>query len=49
MNVPARSEYFAKLALEAARKWKFPAGEAGTRVVRFEFTNDEVRAKALGS
>ncbi|MDQ6698561.1 MAG: hypothetical protein M3Z36_00060 [Acidobacteriota bacterium] len=46
-NVP-RSPYFAKLALQAARKWEFPAGEAGTRLVRFEFTNDEVRSKVLG-
>ena len=48
LNTPARSAFFAKLALEAARKWQFPPGEEGSRLVRFEFTNDEVRSKLIG-
>ncbi len=48
LNTPARSPFFAKLALAAARKWEFAPGGASTRLVRFEFTNDEVRAKVLG-
>jgi protein TonB len=43
LNSPARSKYFDRVALDAARRWKFkPAQTAGadvesTRLVRFEF------------
>ena len=47
-NTAPRSAFFAKITLKAAREWEFRPGEEGTRLVRFEFTNAEVRAKVLG-
>jgi len=43
------SKYFARLATEAAKKWRFsPADDPGTRVwlLRFEFTRDGATAHA---
>jgi len=41
LEKPGPSKYFARLATEAARKWKFvPAGNHGSRkwLLQFEFT-----------
>ena len=38
------SNYFAKAALEAARKWKFKAGAPSTWVLQFRFTRDGTEA-----
>jgi TonB family protein len=38
------SRYFGKLAVAAARKWTFPAGSSGPRLVRFEITRTETKA-----
>ena len=38
------SRYFGKLAVAAARKWTFPAGSSGPRLLRFEITRDETKA-----
>ncbi len=45
------SRYFADLALQAARQWKFAAGGnvAGNWVLRFDFTTDGVKASAKPS
>jgi TonB family protein len=43
------SRYFEKLAVEAARQWKFPSADAGTsRVVevRFDFGRDGTTGRA---
>jgi TonB family protein len=42
------SQYFASLALKAARQWKFPAGEnaAGDWTIRFDFTSAGTTASA---
>jgi len=42
------SKYFARLAEQAARKWKFAPSQNDRReyVLRFEFTNEDVRAAA---
>jgi len=50
---PGPSKYFANLALEAARKWKFaPAGtgradSTRNRIMRFEFRQSGTRAQLL--
>jgi len=47
---PGPSKYFARLAGEAASKWKFvPADRQGTRqwLVRFEFSRDGTKAHAV--
>ena len=45
------SRYFANLALEAARQWKFAAGgsAAGNWILRFDFTSEGVKASAKPS
>jgi TonB family protein len=40
------SAYFANVALEVARQWKFAPGRAGTWTVHFEFSPDGVKASA---
>jgi TonB family protein len=47
---PGPSKYFARLAGEAASKWKFvPADREATRqwLVRFEFSRDGTKAQAV--
>lgn len=39
------SQYFARLAMDAARKWQFAAGAAGERVVEFDFRRTGVEAR----
>jgi serine/threonine protein kinase len=49
LEVPGPSKYFAHLATEAARKWKFaPAGNQPSRkwLLRFEFTRDGTTVRA---
>lgn len=40
------SRYFANMALDAARQWRFAAGAAGERVVEFDFQPTGVEAAA---
>ena len=42
------SKYFSRLAEQAAQKWKFAPSQNDRReyVLRFEFTNEDVRAAA---
>ena len=47
---PGPSRYFARLAIEAARKWKFDsAADGGPRawLLRFEFSRNGVSARAM--
>ena len=51
LNSPGPSRYFANLASEAAKKWKFtpaPASNASSRrwLVRFEFSREGTKAHA---
>jgi len=52
LDSPSGGKYFSRLALDAARRWKFkPASDAGhdvasTRLVRFEFRRDGCEASA---
>ena len=48
LDSPGPSQYFANLALKAARQWKFPAGEnaAGDWTIRFDFTSAGTTASA---
>lgn len=49
MESAGSSRYFARVAEEAAREWKFaPVGERGTRVwlLRFEFSRDGINSRA---
>ncbi|MDQ2900148.1 MAG: energy transducer TonB [Acidobacteriota bacterium] len=41
---PPRSAFFARLAMEAVRQWKFTPGQTASHVVHFEFTNKQKRA-----
>ncbi|HXQ25226.1 MAG TPA: protein kinase [Candidatus Acidoferrales bacterium] len=53
LDAPGPSTYFAKLAMNAAKGWKFTPATAGGEnvasewVVRFEFAQDDTRAKAV--
>ena len=50
LTEPGSSRYFARLATQAARKWKFaPAEDQGSRqwLVRFEFSREETTGHAL--
>lgn len=47
LKTPARSAYFARLALAAAKQWHFPPGNTGFRVLRFEFSKDGDHASLL--
>jgi TonB family protein len=50
LTEPGPSRYFARLAMEAARKWKFaPADDEAARqwLVRFEFSRDETTGRAV--
>ena len=51
IDSPGPSSYFANLALQAARQWKFaPAHDASSaRILRFEFTPDGAKAFAQPS
>lgn len=47
---PGPSRYFQRLAIEAAKKWTFPAVDAPSRrllQVRFDFTRDGTTAHAV--
>lgn len=53
LDSPSASQYFARLALQAAQRWKFTpvsqGGEDGTRewLLRFEFGNEETKVYSL--
>jgi TonB family protein len=50
MDTPGPSKYFARLASEAARKWKFAAadGQPSRQILlRFEFGRDGVTGQAV--
>jgi serine/threonine-protein kinase Stk1 len=46
LESPSRSNYFNRVAVDAARQWKFAAGPAGTWTVQFEFRQDGIDAGA---
>jgi TonB family protein len=39
LDSPAVSQYFADLALKAARQWQFAPSAGASAVLRFDFTN----------
>lgn len=47
LNTPARSPFFARLALAAAKQWQFLPGNTSFRVLRFEFSKDGDHASLL--
>ena len=50
LDNPSSSNYFNRVASEAARKWRFAAADQGSRewVLRFEFGRDGTTVRAVG-
>jgi protein TonB len=50
LDNPSSSNYFNRVASEAARKWRFVAADQGSRewVLRFEFGRDGTTVRAVG-
>ena len=50
LDNPSSSNYFNRVASEAARKWRFTAADQGSRewVLRFEFGRDGTTVRAVG-
>lgn len=50
LDNPSSSNYFNRIASEAARKWRFAAADQGSRewVLRFEFGRDGTTVRAVG-
>jgi len=50
LDNPSTSNYFNRLASEAARKWRFAAADQGSRewLLRFEFGRDGTTVRAIG-
>ena len=47
LESPSGSKYFNRVAVDAARQWKFAAGRSGTWKVQFEFRQDGIDAGAM--
>ena len=44
LDSPAVSQFFANLALKAARQWQFAPSSGASAVLRFDFTNSAATA-----
>jgi TonB family protein len=47
LDAPAVSQYFASLALKAARQWQFAPSSGSSAVLRFDFTNSATTAAVV--